>query len=90
MHYIAIATFPRDSRITQEVLVRRRNYAYPADFKNTWSFLDVQGGRAVIHFETETAESIQRYTADWPELVFDLFPVVPTEKGWEAYLNSKQ
>jgi hypothetical protein len=90
MHYIAIATFPRDIRITQEVLVRRRNYAYPADFKNTWSFLDVQGSRAVIHFETETAESIQRYTADWPELVFDIFPVVPTEKGWEAYLNSKQ
>ena len=90
MHYIAIATFPRDIRITQEVLVRRRNYAYPTDFKNTWSFLDVQGGRAVIHFETETAESIQRYTADWPELVFDIFPVVPTEKGWEAYLNSKQ
>ena len=90
MHYIAIATFPRDIKITQEVLVRRRNYAYPADFKSTWSFLDVQGSRAVIHFETETAESIQRYTADWPELVFDIFPVVPTEKGWEAYLNSKQ
>ena len=90
MHYIAIATFPQDSRITQEVLARRRNYAYPADFKNTRSFLDVQGGRAVIHFETTTAESIQQYTADWPELVFDIFPVVPTEKGWEAYLNSKQ
>ena len=90
MHYIAIATFPRDNKITQEVLVRRRNYAYPANFKNAWSFLDVQGSRAVIHFETETAESIQRYTADWPELVFDIFPVVPTEKGWEAYLNSKQ
>jgi hypothetical protein len=90
MHYVAIATFPRDSKTTQEVLARRRNYAYPADFKNTRSFLDVQGGRAVIHFETDTAESIQRYTADWPELVFDVFPVVPTEKGWEAYLDSKQ
>jgi hypothetical protein len=51
--------------------------------------LDVQGGRAVIHFETDTAESIQRYTADWPELVFDIFPVVPAEKGWEFYLESK-
>jgi hypothetical protein len=89
MHYIAIATFPQDSRITQEVLARRRNYAYPADFKNTRSFLDVQGGRAVIHFETATAESIQQYTADWPELVFDIFPVVPSEKGWEAYASSK-
>lgn len=59
----------------------------PADFKNTQSFLDVQGGRAVIHFETASAESIQQYTADWPELVFDIFPVVPTEKGWEAYLD---
>ncbi len=85
MHYIAIATFPRDTKTTQEILLRRRSYAYPADFKNTMSFLDVQGGRAVIHFETDTAESIQRYTADWPELVFEIFPVVPTEKGWEAY-----
>jgi hypothetical protein len=90
MHYVAIATFSRDSKTTQEVLTRRRNYAYPADFKNTRSFLDVQGGRAVIHFETDTAESIQRYAADWPELVFDVFPVVPAEKGWEAYLDSKQ
>lgn len=89
MHYIAIAAFPRDSKITQEVLVRRRNYTYPAGFKNPRSFLDVQGGRAVIHFETDTAESIQRYTADWPELVFDIFPVVPTEEGWKAYLDSK-
>ncbi len=89
MHYIAIATFPRDSKIAQEIFLRRRNYTYPPGFKNTQSFVDVQGGRAVIHFETETAESIQRYTADWPELVFDIFPVVPTEKGWEAYLNFK-
>ncbi len=90
MHYVAIATFPRDSKITQEVLTRRRTYTYPVGFKNTRSFLDVQGGRAVIHFETDTAESIQRYTADWPELVFDIFPVVPSEKGWEAYLDSKE
>ena len=89
MHYIAIATFPRDNKTTQEVLLRRRSYTYPAHFKNTQSFLDVQGGRAVIHFETTTAESIQRYTADWPELVFDIFPVVPTEKGWEAYQSAK-
>jgi hypothetical protein len=90
MQYVAIATFPRDIKITQEVVSRRRNYAYPADFKNTKSFLDVQGGRAVIYFETDKAESIQRYTADWPELIFDIFPVVPAEKGWEAYLDSKQ
>jgi hypothetical protein len=87
MHYIAIATFSRDSKIAQEILLRRRNYTYPAGFKNTQSFLDVQGGRAVVNFETDTAESIQRYTADWPELVFDIFPVVPTEKAWEAYLG---
>ncbi len=86
MHYVAIATFPRDAQTTQEILLRRRSYAYPAGFKNMLSFLDVQGGRAVIHFETDTAESIQRYTADWPELVFDIFPVVPTEKGWEVYM----
>ncbi len=89
MHYVAIATFPRDSKITQEVLMRRRSYTYPAGFKSTQSFLDVQGGRAVIHFETETAESIQRYTTDWPELTFDIFPVVPTEKAWETYLSPK-
>ena len=89
MHYVAIATFPRESKTTKEVLLRRRNYTYPADFKNTRSFVDVQGGRAVIHFETDTAESIQRYTADWPELVFDIFPVVPSEKAWEAYLEPR-
>jgi uncharacterized protein DUF3303 len=90
MHYIAIATFSRDSKTAKEILLRRRTYHYPPDFKNTLSFVDVQGGRAVIHFETETAESIQRYTADWPELVFDIFPVVPSEKAWEAYLESAQ
>ncbi len=91
MHYVAIATFSRDSKTTEEVLLRRRNYAYPAGFKNTQSFLDVQGGRAVIHFETDSAQSIQRYAADWPELSFDIFPVVPTEKAWEAYAGeSKQ
>ncbi len=89
MHYIAIATFPRDSKTTQEILLRRRNYTYPADFKNTQSFLDVQGGRAVIHFEATLAESIQRYTADWPELTFDIFPVVPAEKAWEAYAEPR-
>jgi len=89
MQYVAIATFPRDNKITQEVLTRRRRYTYPATFKNARSFLDVQGGRAVIYFETDTAESIHQYTMDWPELVFEIFPVVPAEKGWEAYLNSK-
>jgi hypothetical protein len=90
MHYVAIATFPRDGKLERDILSRRRNYAYPADFKNVQSFVDVQGGRAVIHFETTTAESIQRYTADWPELVFDIFPVVPSEKAWEAYLETAQ
>ena len=37
------------------------------------------GGRAVIHFETTTAKSIQRYTTDWLELEFDVFPVVARE-----------
>ena len=87
MHYIAIATFPRDSKTAQEILLRRRHYSYPAGFMNTQSYVDVQGGRAVVHFETDTAESILRYTADWPELVFDIFPVVPSEKGWEAFLD---
>jgi hypothetical protein len=90
MGYVAIATFPLDSKTTQEILLRRRNYTYPADFKNPQSFVDVEGGRAVIHFETAMAESIQQYTTDWPEPVFDIFPVVPSEKGWEAYLDSKQ
>ena len=85
MHYIGIATFGRDSKLTQEIFTRRRNYRYPPDFKNMQSYVDVQGGRAVIHFETDTAESIQRYTADWPELSFDIFPVVPSEKAWESY-----
>ncbi len=88
MHYIAIATFPRESKTAKEIFLRRRSYAYPAGLKNTQSFVDVQGGRAVIHFEAETAEAIQRYTADWPELTFDIFPVVPSEKAWEAYLES--
>ncbi len=88
MEYIAIATFSRDPKTAREVFLRRRNYTYPAEFKNTQSFVDVQGGRAVIHFETTTAESIQRYTADWPELTFDIFPVVPSDKAWEAYLET--
>jgi hypothetical protein len=86
MHYIAIATFARDSKTTQEVLLRRRSYLYPEGFENTQSFVDVQGGRVVVHFETTTAESIHRYTADWPELVFDIFPVVASEKAWETYV----
>jgi hypothetical protein len=85
MHYVAIATFPLDRKTAQELFLRRRNYAYPAAFKNTQSYVDVQGGRAVVHFETDSAESIQRYTADWPELHFEIFPVVPAEKSWEAY-----
>ena len=85
MHYIAIATFSRDVKTVKEILLRRRQYAYPAEFKNAQSYFDVQGGRAVIHFETDTAESILRYTMDWPELAFDVFPVVSTEKAWESF-----
>lgn len=87
MNYIALASFPRDSNVTKELSLRRRNYKYPPDFKNTQSYVDVQGGRAVIFFETTTAESIQRYTADWPEMVFDIFPVVRSDKAWESYLE---
>lgn len=86
MHYVAIATFSRDPKTTKEVVSRRRQYTYPEGFTNTQSYLDVQGGRAVIHFETDTAESILRYTSDWPELLLDIFPVVPSEKAWEASL----
>ncbi len=85
MHYIAIATFSRDTNVTKEVLLRRRTYTYPPDFKNAESWVDARGGRAVIHFETDSAESILRYTADWPELLFDIFPVVPSQKAWESY-----
>ena len=84
MHYFAIATF--DLATAKEVVARRRQYNYPEGFKNVQSYLDVRGTRAVIHFETDTAESIMRYTADWPEVVFDIFPVVPSEKAWEASL----
>ncbi len=90
MHYVAIATFPRDHSTAKEIVSRRRNYTYPAGFKDVQSYLDVQGGRAVIHFETSTAESILRYTADWPELTYDIFPVVPSEKAWETYLGASQ
>ncbi len=86
MHFIAIATFPRDGTIVKEVLSRRRCYTYPTGFTNVTSYLDAHGGRAIVHFETNTVESIQQYTADWPELTFDVFPVAPTEKSWEAYL----
>ncbi len=87
MHYVALATFPRDLSLAKEIVSRRRNYTYPAGFENVQSYLDAQGGRAVIHFESDSAESIMRYTADWPELTFDIFPVVPSEKAWETYLD---
>jgi hypothetical protein len=90
MHYVALATFGRDLLIAKEIVARRRNYTYPAGFANVQSYLDVRGGRAVIHFETDSAESILRYTADWPELTFDIFPVVPSETAWEAYLERTQ
>ncbi len=74
MHYVAIGTFSRDALISKEILSRRRNYTYPSGFKNVQSYLDAQGGRAVIHFETDSAESILRYTADWPELTLEYLP----------------
>src|SRR5947199_10855958 len=89
MHYIAIAHFPKDTKSLSDIASRRRNYRYPAAFANVQSFLDVQGGRAVIHFETEDAKAILRYTADWPEVTFDLFPVVPANRGWETTPRTK-
>ena len=89
MHYIAIAHFPKDSKSLIDIASRRRSYRYPAAFANVKSYLDVQGGRAIVHFETEDAKSILRYTADWPEVTFDLFPVVPSDAGWESYTNAK-
>lgn len=88
MHYIAIGTFARDSMITKEIMSRRRNYKYPDGFTNVQSYLDAQGGRVVIHFETDSAESILKYSVDWPELTFDIFPAVPSDTGWEIYLHA--
>ncbi len=90
MHYIVIAQFPNDPKLMSELASRRRSYRYPAAFSNVQSYLDVQGGRAIVHFETEDAKAILRYTADWPEVTFDLFPVVPSEAGWETYAPSHQ
>src|SRR6266478_4383333 len=81
MHYIAIAHFPKDAKSLSDIASRRRTYRYPAAFANVQSYLDVQGGRAIVHFETEDAKAILRYTADWPEVKFDLFPVVPATRG---------
>lgn len=89
MHYIAVASFPKDQKVLAEIASRRRSYRYPPQFTNVQSYLDVQGGRAVIHFETEDAKAILRYTADWPEVTFDLFPVVAAEAAWEAYVSSR-
>jgi len=89
MHYIAVAVYPKDRKIMSELAARRRSYRYPPQFSNVQSYLDVQGGRALVHFETEDASAILRYTADWPEVTFDLFPVVPSESGWETYLSSR-
>ena len=89
MHYIAIAHFPKDSKSLIDIAARRRSYRYPAAFTNVQSYLDVQGGRSIVHFETEDAKSILRYTADWPEVTFDLFPVVPSDAGWETYSTAR-
>lgn len=90
MHYIAIAQFSKDAKTLSEIASRRKIYQYPAVFKNVQSYLDVQGGRAIVHFETEDAKAILRYTADWPEVSFDIFPVVPSESGWDTYMLSRQ
>ncbi len=89
MHYIVIANFPKDAKMLSELASRRRSYRYPAAFTNVQSYLDVQGGRSIIHFETEDAKAILRYTADWPEVKFDLFPVVPSDAGWETYIAGR-
>ncbi|MBX3731306.1 MAG: DUF3303 family protein [Verrucomicrobiae bacterium] len=89
MHYIALAVFPKDSRTLSELASRRRSYRYPPSFKNVQSYLDVQGGRAIVHFETDDATAILQYTADWPEVTFDLFPAVPSDLGWQTYLQTK-
>lgn len=89
MHYIAIAQFPNDPKIMGELATRRRSYRYPGAFTNVQSYLDAQGGRAIIHFETDDAKAILRYTADWPEATFDLFPVVPSEAGMETYIPGR-
>jgi hypothetical protein len=87
MHYIAIATFSPEPAVVKEIVSRRRAYQYPAGIRNVQSYLDVQGGRAIVHFEAEDGRALLCYTADWPELTFDLFPVVPTETAWEVYLG---
>ena len=72
-----------------ELASRRRTYRFPAAFANVQSYLDVRGGRAITHFETDDAKAILRYTADWPEVSFDLLRVIPSEAGWETYMASR-
>jgi hypothetical protein len=86
MHYIAVAQFPKDAKVLGDIASRRRTYRYPSAFANVQAYLDVRGGRSIIHFETDDATAILRFTADWPEISFDLFPVVPSESGWSAYM----
>jgi hypothetical protein len=87
MKYVAIGSFSKDATILAELASQRRDYQYPPAFKNVASYLDVQGGRAVVIFETDDPESILRYTSDWSNVTFDVFPVVPSDKGWLIYLN---
>ena len=70
-----------------ELASRRRDFRYPASFKNVSSFLDAQGGRALVYFETDTAEDILAYSTAWPEVTFDIFPVVRATEGWAIYLS---
>lgn len=87
MHYIAIGTFSLNPDSLKELASRRHGFRYPASFHNVLSFLDVQGGRAIVHFETDNAQDILAYSAGWPEVKFDIFPVVPSEDGWAVYLK---
>lgn len=87
MRYIAIGTFAKDATILAELASQRRDYQYPAAFKNVASYLDVQGGRAVVIFDTDNPDSILEYTSDWGNVAFDVFPVVPSDKGWQIYLH---
>ena len=87
MNYISIATFQKDTQTLRELASRRKDYQYPASFKNVKSSMDVQGGRVITFFETDNLEDIMHYSASFPEIAFDIFPVVPTERAWQIYLS---
>jgi hypothetical protein len=90
MTYISIATFVKEDRVISELASRRKGYVYPSSFKNVTSYMDVQGGRVITTFETDDVASIMVYSASFPDVTFDIFPVVPTEQAWEIYLSRKK